>query len=93
MTLRFHGLLFLLPALALVGAEEEGGRLLEEDEVCCARSCCSHSATDRPRPAASRAMPAPLMPPPTTKRSYSSVIRRFSVLDPYGFRVVTVLVP
>jgi hypothetical protein len=31
-------------------------------------------------PAASRAMPAPLMPPPTTKRSYSSVIRRFSVL-------------
>ena len=36
------------------------------DDVCAARSSCSASSTDRPRPAASRAMPAPLMPPPMT---------------------------
>ena len=30
---------------------------------------CSTSSTDRPRPAASRAIPAPLMPPPMTRRS------------------------
>src|SRR6478752_6711459 len=34
-----------------------------------ARSFCSTRVTDMPRPAASRAMPAPLMPPPTTRRS------------------------
>src|SRR5690242_9121185 len=34
-----------------------------------ARSPCSTSVTDSPRPAASRAMPAPLMPPPMTRRS------------------------
>src|SRR5688572_11588267 len=37
-----------------------------------ARSPCSTSRTLRPRPAASRAMPQPLMPPPTTRRSMSS---------------------
>src|SRR5690242_17025124 len=43
--------------------------LVLADEVCAARSCCSISTTRRSRPAASRAMPAPLMPPPTTARS------------------------
>src|SRR3954465_12450861 len=37
--------------------------------VALARSSRSTSITLRPRPAASRAMPAPLMPPPTTRRS------------------------
>src|SRR5580704_7367334 len=43
--------------------------LVLADEVCAARSSCSHSITDSPRPAASRAMPQPLIPPPTTSRS------------------------
>src|SRR3984885_8809196 len=43
--------------------------LVLADEVCAARSSCSHNMTDSPRPAASRAMPQPLMPPPTTSRS------------------------
>ena len=38
-------------------------------EVCCARSSFSQRNTDRPRPAASAAMPTPLMPPPITARS------------------------
>src|SRR4051812_11736861 len=43
---------------------------LEEDEdVCEARSSFSTTITDSPRPAASRAMPMPLMPPPMTSRS------------------------
>src|ERR1700760_505710 len=43
--------------------------LVLAEEVCAARSSCSHRMTERPRPAASRAMPQPLMPPPTTSRS------------------------
>ena len=39
------------------------------EEVCAARSSFSQSRTSRPRPAASRAMHAPLMPPPMTGRS------------------------
>jgi hypothetical protein len=39
------------------------------EEVAEARSFFSISSTERPRPAASRAMPAPLMPPPITARS------------------------
>ena len=39
------------------------------DEVAAARSSFSTSNTDNPRPAASRAMPAPLMPPPIIRRS------------------------
>ena len=45
------------------------GGLVEADEVPCARSPISASVTVRPRPAASRAMPQPLMPPPMMKRS------------------------
>ena len=41
----------------------------EADEVAEARSFISARATDMPRPAASRAMPQPLMPPPMMKRS------------------------
>src|SRR6185369_5013474 len=51
--------------------------LVLAEEVCEARSCCSISTTRRSRPAASRAMPAPLMPPPTmarSKRSSASVV-------------------
>ena len=47
------------------------------DQLACWRTTCATrdrpartSSTERPRPAASRAMPAPLMPPPTTSRSY-----------------------
>ena len=43
--------------------------LPERDDVPSARSSFSHRITDRPRPAASRATPAPLMPPPMTSRS------------------------
>src|SRR6185437_8179629 len=44
--------------------------LVLADDVKLARSSCSQSRTERPRPAASRAMPTPLMPPPTISRSY-----------------------
>src|SRR6266851_6736545 len=44
----------------------------EADDVPLARSSRSTSTTLRPRPAASRAMPTPLMPPPMMKRSTSS---------------------
>src|SRR5882672_10380394 len=37
-----------------------------------ARSPCSTSVTASPRPAASRAMPAPLMPPPMMRRSITA---------------------
>src|ERR1043165_8122164 len=39
-----------------------------------ARSSCSTSITRSPRPAASRAIPAPLMPPPITSRSNAAVL-------------------
>ena len=42
---------------------------VDAELVADARSLCSHSMTFKPRPAASRAMPAPLMPPPMTRRS------------------------
>src|SRR6185312_8237376 len=44
--------------------------LVLAEEVWEARSSCSHRRTESPRPAASRAMPTPLMPPPTISRSY-----------------------
>ena len=44
-------------------------RTPERELVPCARSPFSHKITDRPRPAASRAMPQPLMPPPMMRRS------------------------
>src|ERR1700731_2127180 len=43
--------------------------LLEAEEVAAARSPFSTNRTERPRPAASRAIPTPLMPPPTTSMS------------------------
>src|SRR5262245_17934314 len=43
--------------------------LPERELVPCARSSFSQSTTERPLPAASRAMPAPLMPPPMIRRS------------------------
>src|SRR5690348_7900837 len=39
--------------------------------------------TERPRPAASRAMPAPLMPPPMTSRSYVPEYRMVRSSYPY----------
>src|SRR5487761_937131 len=44
--------------------------LVLAEEVWEARSSRSQSSTERSRPAASRAMPAPLMPPPTIRTSY-----------------------
>src|SRR5580704_8007598 len=44
----------------------------EADDVPEARSFCSIKTTRSPRPAASRAMPVPLMPPPMTARSKSA---------------------
>src|SRR5579863_3784339 len=43
--------------------------LLEAEDVAPARSPCSTSRTESPRPTASRAMPVPLIPPPTISRS------------------------
>src|SRR3954470_18151719 len=43
--------------------------LEEAEEVAAPRSPFSTRTTDRPRAAASRAIPAPLMPPPMTRRS------------------------
>src|SRR4030088_2055474 len=48
--------------------------LVDFEEVPEARSFCSTSRTLRPRPAASRAMPAPLMPPPMMARSKSAML-------------------
>src|SRR6478736_5401378 len=54
--------------------------LVLHDEVCAAKSSFSSRTTRNPRPAASRAIPAPLMPPPTMARSNGggaeSVMRR-----------------
>ena len=47
--------------------------LVDEDEVCAARSSFSARMTDRPRPARSRAIPAPLIPPPTTRTSQETL--------------------
>src|ERR1043166_9805102 len=49
--------------------------LVEAEEVPEARSFCSISSTRMPRPAASRAMPTPLMPPPMMARSKSAMAR------------------
>src|SRR5436190_16444067 len=46
----------------------------EADDVPEARSLCSTSRTFRPRPAASRAMPAPLIPPPIIATSKSAIV-------------------
>src|SRR4051812_36550537 len=46
--------------------------LLERLEVPAARSFASISPTERPLDAASRAMPTPVIPPPTTRTSISS---------------------
>ena len=46
--------------------------LLDRLDVPDAQSCASTSPTDRPRVAASRAVPAPVMPPPTTSTSSGS---------------------
>jgi hypothetical protein len=43
--------------------------LVDADDVPLARSFISQRKTELPRPAASRAMPHPLMPPPTIARS------------------------
>ena len=43
-------------------------------EVAQARSRASSISTDKPRPAASAAIPAPLMPPPITIRSLISTL-------------------
>mgnify|MGYP001818170193 CR=1 FL=1 len=43
--------------------------MVDAEEVAEARSLISTSATDMPRPAASRAIPQPFTPPPMTKRS------------------------
>src|SRR5262249_21411831 len=62
-----------------------------------AKSDCSTSATRSPRNAASRAMPAPLMPPPMTRRSKRSRSRPSSAASRQAgpFTVVTLpdLVP
>src|SRR5689334_16188163 len=49
--------------------------LVEAEDVPEARSFCSISSTRMPRPAASRAMPTPLMPPPIMARSKSAMAR------------------
>src|SRR5689334_7974603 len=54
-------------------------------DVCDARSSFSQSSTLSPRPAASRAMPQPLMPPPMMTRSYK-LEGMPSVRKPYSRR-------
>jgi hypothetical protein len=43
--------------------------LVDQDDVPLAKSFISHKKIELPRPAASRAMPQPLMPPPMMARS------------------------
>src|SRR5438132_7346522 len=51
--------------------------LPDRELVPSARSPFSHRMTRKPRPAASRAIPAPLMPPPMTRRSTMPVSSAF----------------
>src|SRR6201999_2209626 len=51
--------------------------LVDQDDVPLAKSFISHRKTEFPRPAASRAMPQPLTPPPTIARSKIRSNRRF----------------
>src|SRR3979411_3322871 len=60
--------------------------LVEADDVPDARSFCSTSRTRNPRPAASRAIPVPLMPPPTTARSKASILIPFHTAGRGGLR-------
>jgi len=48
--------------------------LVLADDVPLARSFCSQRKTDKPRPAASRAIPVPLIPPPIIARSKIEVL-------------------
>src|SRR5262249_495148 len=50
--------------------------LVEADEVPEARSFCSTRSTRSPRPAASRAIPVPVMPPPTVAGSNAAIAWR-----------------
>src|SRR5690606_18322465 len=68
--------------------------------VALARSAISTSSTLRPRPAASRAMPAPLMPPPMTSRSYSADLADWADIfllpfprDPPGYPLLYLRAP
>src|SRR3990167_948975 len=63
--------------------------LLLFDEVPAPKSSFSTSATLRPRRAASRAMPAPVMPPPTTTRSNVSWLNRSSAAARLEFGLST----
>src|SRR5262245_30070718 len=63
--------------------------LVEAEEVPDARSFCSTSSTRSPRPAASRAIPAPLIPPPMMARSksvmpFDSPLRQHGAREPSG---------
>jgi len=51
--------------------------LVDQDDVPLAKSFISQRKTEFPRPAASRAMPQPLTPPPTMARSKTRSNRRF----------------
>src|SRR5258705_494520 len=61
-------------------------RLVVACDVTDARSFCSTSRTRNPRPAASRAIPVPLMPPPTTARSKSAILIPFHTAWRGGLR-------
>src|SRR5688572_4169244 len=63
--------------------------LVLAEEVAEARSACSTRATLRSRPAASRAIPAPLIPPPMIRRSTLSPVAAF----PAGLMSSPPLVP
>src|SRR5437773_12439779 len=54
-------------------------RRVEVEEVPAAKSSFSKRATLSPRSAASRAMPAPIMPPPMIATSKSCLLRRAKV--------------
>jgi hypothetical protein len=51
--------------------------LVDQDDVPLAKSFISQRKTELPRPAASRAMPQPLIPPPMMARSKTLSNERF----------------
>ena len=75
----------------LFDEEKKTGSFELAEEVAQARSCASSISTDKPRPAASAAIPAPLMPPPITIRSLVSMLPSFTFVKAHKCSLSNIL--